>query len=63
MLMCLVGSAGSLLCLIENFYALLLGRLLFGLAMGTHAAAIPRYIEEYVPPKIYSICAALFCFS
>ena len=46
---CAIGIFGTGLSLIENFYMMILGRTIFGLACGIQTVVTPRYIEEYVP--------------
>ena len=50
-IMAVVGSVGCLLTLCVNFYVLLIGRLLYGMASGVHATAAMRSVDEYVPLK------------
>ena len=42
---------------------LLLGRVIYGLAVGVESVCMPRYIEEYVPLRKYSLCIAIYAFS
>ena len=46
---CLLGSIGIGITLIPNFYAMIIGRTIWGLANGIQTVATPRYIEEYIP--------------
>ena len=49
-----VGLVGVSLSLISNFYFLIGGRLIFGLAAGTLCVAGPRLTEEYCPMHLQS---------
>ena len=49
MFCCGLGFFGVSLTMIENFWLLLLGRLIQGYASGVQTVAAPRFIEEYVP--------------
>ena len=60
---CIVGIVGVLLTMVEQYWALLVGRIIFGVACGFQCVAGPRYIEEYVPIKVYSIAGPSFAFS
>ena len=48
----LVGITGVSLTMIENFYILLIGRVLLGFAAGSQGAIAIRMIGEYVPPDM-----------
>ena len=49
---CLIGTIGVSLTMIENFYCLIIGRIIQGYASGVQTVASPRMIEEYVPIQI-----------
>ena len=49
LLACCIGTVGVGLTLIENFYCLIIGRIIQGYASGLQTVATPRMIEEYVP--------------
>ena len=63
LLMNLLGMVGVGMTLIENFWMLILGRVVYGLAVGVESVCMPRYVEEYVPLRRYSLCIALYAFS
>lgn len=63
LLMNIVGSVGVAMTLVQNLSMLLIGRLIYGLAVGIESVCMPRYIEEYVPLRKYSLCIALYAFS
>ena len=39
------------------------GRLLYGFSTGLIAVAMPRYMDEVLPPKSIGIYGGLYCFS
>jgi MFS family permease len=45
----LLGIIGSVLSIIENFYVILVGRLMYGFAAGVLVTACPKIVEETVP--------------
>lgn len=55
-----IGIPGVALTLYLNLYALLAGRVIFGLSCGLMTVAGPRMVEEYVPPHLYSTLAPIF---
>ena len=63
LIMNLIGMSGVVLTLIQNFYLLLLGRVIYGTAVGVQSVCMPRYVEEYVPFRNYSLCIAIYAFS
>lgn len=59
----LIGAVGSGIMLVENFYCLCLGRLMFGFTGGVYGVTIIRSIFEYVPVKWQSGCVGVFVVS
>ena len=59
-LMAIVGSIGVILTLIQNFYVLLIGRVIFGFAAGSQGVIVIRMIDDYAPENLKSICFGLF---
>ena len=55
-LCCAVGMIGVGITLIENFWLMIVGRTLLGLACGLQTVVTPRYIEEYIPIQVYTPC-------
>jgi MFS family permease len=49
----IVGIIASVLTVISNFYAICIGRLIFGISAGVLIAVAPRMLEETVPHDIY----------
>jgi MFS family permease len=39
------------------------GRILYGLATGFIAVAMPRYMDEILPPSLIGLYGGLYCFS
>ena len=65
-----IGIIGAALTMIYrdddldlSLYLLLGGRVLYGISIGLIAVALPRYMDEMLPPNILSIYGALYCFS
>ena len=56
----LVGITGVSLTMIENFYILLVGRVLLGFAAGSQGAIAIRMIGEYVPPDMKKYGVGIF---
>ena len=44
-----IGIVGVLIELIDNFWVICFGRLIYGFSCGIYAPCIGRYIEEMVP--------------
>ena len=60
---CCIGIIGSALTVFQNVYALLIGRLILGLACGVMSVVLNRYIEETVPAHMLGKYGAFFAFS
>ena len=58
-----IGIVGVVLTLFINIYMILAGRLLYGFSTGLIAVAIPRYMEEALPPNLVSVYGGLYCFT
>ena len=56
----ILGTVGQLFI---NYYILLGGRILYGFASGVLAAAIPRYMDEILPPHLMGFFGGLYTFS
>jgi len=66
MIAVIIGLVGTCLNQVPNIWFLLVSRIIAGVANGMMSPAVPRYIEEYVPPHLVStnvaihvICVAL----
>lgn len=57
------GLIGISLCLIENFYLLLIGRVIYGFASGAQGTIVIRMIKEYVPTSKTSKYVAIYAVS
>ena len=58
-----VGVIGTLLQLILDKHILIFGRVLYGVANGMLACAIPRYMDEILPPHLIGFFGGLYTFS
>lgn len=58
-----IGITGVALTLILNIGFILSGRLLYGLATGLIAVAMPRYMDEVLPSSLISLYGGMYCFS
>ena len=54
---------GVSITLIPNFYAIIGGRLLYGLSVGMLAIATPRLMEETMPPYLVGGISAMYALS
>ena len=59
----IIGIIGVSITIIECFYLIILGRLIYGLSCGLIAVAMPRYMEEVLPCNLMSMYAGYYCFS
>jgi cyanate permease len=59
----IIGSIGVTLTLFVDIKMILAGRLMYGFSTGMIAVAMPRYMEESVPPKLVSVFGGLYCFT
>lgn len=55
-----VGIVGVGLTMIENFYILLLGRIIFGFTAGSQGVIVVRMINENVPENYFSTCLGIY---
>ena len=46
-----------------NQYIILAGRFLYGFSTGLIAVAMPRYLDEILPPRFIGLFGGLYCFS
>ena len=58
-----VGIIGAAITLIQNFYAILIGRLFYGFSVGMISITMPRYMEENVPNNLVGFFGGLYCLS
>ena len=59
----LIGACGTAMTLVENLPMLLIGRVIFGTAVGIQAVCMPRYVDEIVPLRRYNVCIACYVLS
>ena len=59
----LIGMFGVAMCMIDNLWMLILGRLIYGFAVGVESVGMPRYLDEVVPLRRYNVCIALYVLS
>ena len=59
----IIGICGSVLTLFINLPMILAGRLLYGYSCGLIAVAMPRFMEEVLPPYLVSFYGGLYSFS
>lgn len=45
----LIGLTGTILSIVDQFYVMMIGKFLFGIAVGGLLTLTPRIIEETVP--------------
>ena len=55
-----VGLAGVTMVMFQNIWMLLFGRLIYGFAVGVNSVAMPRYLDEVIPLRLYNICIAMY---
>ena len=59
----LIGIVGTAITIYENFWAILIGRLIYGFSVGIIAIAMPRLMEETVPGYLVGFYGGLYCLS
>ena len=55
-----IGLIGVTMIMFENKWLLLTGRMVYGFAVGVESVAMPRYLDEVVPLRLYNVCIALY---
>ena len=58
-----IGIIGVGITLILDIKIILTGRVLYGISTGLIAVAMPRYMDEVLPPTLISLYGGLYCFS
>ena len=58
-----IGILGVALTLVLDKYVILVGRFLYGFSTGLIAIAMPRYLDEILPPRLIGLYGGLYCFS
>ena len=59
----IIGIIGVGLTLFLDIHIILSGRIIYGISTGLIAVAMPRYIDEVLPPSLISLYGGLYCFS
>lgn len=55
-----LGIVGCSLTVWKNKYLIIIGRIIYGMSSGCLAAAINRYVDEYIPLKWFSSVAPIY---
>lgn len=58
-----IGIVGTAITTYENFWAIIIGRLIYGFSVGIIAIAMPRLMEETVPGYLTGFYGGLYCLS
>ena len=58
-----IGIVGTAITIYQNFWAILIGRLIYGFSVGIIAIAMPRVMEETVPVNLVGFYGGLYCLS
>ena len=58
-----IGIVGTAITIYENFWAIIVGRLIYGFSVGIIAIAMPRLMEETVPSNLTGFYGGLYCLS
>ena len=58
-----LGIIGTGITIYENVWAIIIGRLIYGLSVGIIAIAMPRLMEETVPSNLVGAYGGLYCLS
>lgn len=59
----LIGIVGTAITIYENFWTIIVGRLIYGYSVGIIAIAMPRLMEETVPGNLTGAFGGLYCLS
>ena len=59
----IIGIIGVGITLILDIKIILTGRVLYGISTGLIAVAMPRYMDEVLPPTMMGLYGGLYCFS
>ena len=58
-----IGIVGSLISMYENFYTIIVGKMIYGFSVGLIAIGMPRVMEETVPGSMVGFYGGLYCLS
>ena len=59
----IIGSIGAGITIIQRFYAIIVGRLIYGFSCGLIAITMPRVMEETIPGELVGVFGGLYCLS
>ena len=59
----IIGSIGAGITIIQRFYAIIIGRLIYGFSCGLIAITMPRVMEETIPGELVGVFGGLYCLS
>ena len=59
----IIGIIGTAITIYQNFWAIIIGRLIYGFSVGIIAIAMPRLMEETVPGTLCGLYGGLYCLS
>jgi MFS family permease len=59
----LIGILGSAITIYQQFWSILLGRLIYGFSCGFIAISMPRTMEETIPNEWVGMFGGLYCLS
>ena len=60
----IIGIIGTGITIMDNnYWAIIFGRLIYGLSVGIIAIAMPRLMEETVPSNLVGAYGGLYCLS
>ena len=52
---------GTGITMIQNFWAIVVGRFIYGISVGMIAIGMPRLMEETVPNRLVGFYGSLYC--
>ena len=58
-----IGILGAAITIYQQFWSIILGRLIYGLSCGFIAISMPRTMEETIPNKWVGMFGGLYCLS
>ena len=58
-----IGIVGSIISMYENFYTIIVGKMIYGFSVGLIAIGMPRVMEETVPGAMVGFYGGLYCLS
>lgn len=58
-----IGIVGAAITIYQRFWAIMLGRFIYGFSNGFIAISMPRTMEETIPNKYIGMFGGLYCLS